>query len=242
MKFFVSLTLTAFAAGISHAGWFVEYLDGTNSLDAIDSYGPITTGTITPIGDTTASLADKFGSIKFIPPAYSDRYWLTVTPTEQMLPGLTAPTANSYSLSLAAQQGSLMNLTSISFTMSSASDNVSRAAPTFGFALWYEDGNGTWQKIDEQFNQSYPAFGTSPNKDFRFDLSGIAALQNVPSVNFAITALSDVIDPVGNKYAVMFSNITITGEEVEPAPIPEPATATLGMAALALLALRRRKR
>lgn len=242
MKFLVSLTLSALLAGITHADWLAEYIDGSDSLEAFDKANWISAGAITPIDESSGGLSGAMGSLNFSHIS-EGRMWLAVTPTQQLLPGLTAPSAQSSSFSLASEPDRLMNLTSVSFKIAGACDIVGRFNPdasAFGVALWYEDQSGTWQKIGEKYDQNFSVGFTKAEEVF-FDLSGISALQNVSSVKFALTALSNVTDPTGDKYAVCFSKITVKGTPVELESIPEPATAVLGLAGLAALALRRRR-
>lgn len=242
MKFSFSLVLSVLLVGIVQADWLAEYLNGSNDLNAVETSHWISAGAITPIGESSGSLSDSLGSVGFGHHMYG-RTWLAVTPVQQLLPGLASPDIHSNSFSLTAEPDKLMNLTSVSFEIAGASNIVGRFNPdasAFGVALWYEDQGGTWQKIGEKYDQNFTV-GFSQVEKASFDLSGIAALQNVSSVKFAFTALSNMTDPTGDKYAVCFSNIIVQGTPVELESIPEPVTGTLSLLGLAGLALFRRR-
>lgn len=241
MKFSVSLMAVALLAGVAHGDVLAKYLDGSYSLEAVRTDDRISAGAITTLPDTSSSLESGLGMAWFWPVG-NGAHWLTVTPEKQLEPGLTSPDSQSHFLSLAAAQGSTMNLSSVSMSMSAAYNYQTRFNPdgmTFGVALWYEDEGGTWQKIGEHFQTNYSPGFLFPEQ-ISFDLTGIGALQNVSGAKFAFSALSNTADPTGNLLAVCFSDITVEGS-FSGGSIPEPGTTALGLAGLAIAFMRKRR-
>lgn len=240
----LAVCLTAATCGFAHADTLASYLDGTDSLASHHSAQGLQAGVITPMSASSGELSMHF-EFKFFPeipggPESPDGeyFWLTLPSTETTGLGMVQPGPASNSFSLTADPGSTLNLTSMSFSLSGVDTTPTRAANAFGYALWYETGDGQWQKIEEKLPFAFAAQYVITN-EVTVDLSGIAALQGLNYVNFALTALTHMPDPSGETHAVAFGGITVDGEVVTNA-IPEPASFTLGLIALGAL-LRRRK-
>lgn len=243
-SFRLTVCLAAATCGLAHADTLASYLDGTDSLASNRTPSGLQAGVITPMSASSGELSMHF-EFKFFPeipgaPENPDGeyYWLTLPSTETTGLGMSQPGAASNSFSLTADAGSVMNLTSLSFQLAGVDTTPTRAANAFGYALWYETGDGQWQKIEERLLYAFTAQQIITDQ-VTVDLSGIAALQGLDYVNFALSALTQAPDPSGETHAVAFGGITVDGEVVTNA-IPEPASFTLGLAALAAL-LRRRK-